>query len=193
LPFTENHPLHPNNPYGVSKATQESMAMQYRYSHGLDVVAVRPFNHIGPGQKPTYVVSSFASQIAEIEAGKREPVMGVGNMTAQRDFTDVRDTVRAYYQIVRLADAGRIYNVCSGIPRSIQSIFDQMIQMSKVKIEVRPDPAKFRVTDTPVSYGDNSLLRQEIGWQPEIPFEQTVTDILNHWRSKVAAGEPAAS
>ncbi len=188
LPFTEKHLLRPNNPYGVSKVTQETMAMQYRYSHGLDVVVARPFNHIGPGQKPTYVVSNFASQIAEIEAGKREPVMAVGNMSAQRDFTDVRDTIRGYYQILRLADSGRVYNVCSGIPRSIQSVFDQMMQMSKVKIDVHNDPAKFRVIDTPISYGDNSLITQEIGWQPQIPFEQTLTDILNYWRNKVAAG-----
>ena len=189
LPFTEKHLLRPNNPYGVSKVAQETLAMQYRYSHGLDVIAVRPFNHIGPGQRPSFVLSSFASQIAEIEQGKRVPVIDAGNMSAQRDFTDVRDTVRAYYMITRFADAGRIYNVCSGQPRSIQSVFDLMVQMSRVSIEVRNDPGKYRVVDTPVSYGDNSLVRQETGWEPQIPFEQTVSDILNYWRDKVSTEE----
>jgi GDP-4-dehydro-6-deoxy-D-mannose reductase len=185
LPFTEGHPLRPNNPYGVSKVAQETLALQYRNSHGLDVLVVRPFNHIGPGQRENYAISGLARKIAEIEAGLCEPVMGVGNMQAQRDFTDVRDIVRAYYKAVRLADGGSLYNVCSGAPRSIQTIFDQMLTMSDAHIEVQTDPSKFRIVDTPISYGDHTHLSQETGWQPEIPLEQTLADVLAHWRQRV--------
>ena len=186
LPFTEQHPLRPNNPYGVSKLAAEKLALQYRYSHQLDVLVVRPFNHIGPGQSADYVVPGFARQVAEIEAGKREPVIGLGNMTAQRDFTDVRDIVHAYYQVIRLADGGNVYNVCSGVPRSIQSIFDLLMSMTHTHITTHSDPAKFRVVDTPISYGDNSRLRQDVHWSPQIPIEQTIADVLNYWRKRVA-------
>jgi GDP-4-dehydro-6-deoxy-D-mannose reductase len=189
LPFTEKSTLRPANPYGVSKAAQEHTAMQYHYSHDLDLVVARPFNHIGPGQKPGFVVSEFAKQIAEIEAGKREPVMLVGNMTARRDFTDVRDTVRAYYDIVRLADSGSIFNVCSGIARPVQDILALMLSMSSAHIQVQTDPAKFRVSDTPISFGDNSELQRVTGWKPQIPFEQTIADILAYWRQKVSTSE----
>lgn len=189
VPFTEDHPLRPNNPYGVSKLAAEKLALQYRYSHGLDVLAVRPFNHIGPEQNANYVVPGFARQIALIEAGRQEPVIGLGNMIAQRDFTDVRDIVRAYFQVVRLADGGNVYNVCSGVPRSIQSIFDTLLSMTRVQITTHSDPSKFRVVDTPISYGDNSRLNRDTGWRTQIPFEQTLTDVLNYWRKRVAEGE----
>jgi GDP-4-dehydro-6-deoxy-D-mannose reductase len=150
-------------------------------------VVARPFNHVGPGQRASFALASFAHQIAEIEAGKREPVIGLGNIEAQRDFTDVRDIVRAYYFITRYADGGNIYNVCSGVPRSIGSIFDIMLSMSKAHIQTFSDPGKFRIADTPISYGDNTRLRQDTGWQPLIPFEQTVADILADARQRVAA------
>ncbi|MCL5999844.1 MAG: GDP-mannose 4,6-dehydratase, partial [Chloroflexi bacterium] len=191
LPFVEQRLLRPANPYGVSKVSQEAMALQYRRSHGLDVVIARPFNHIGPGQKPSFVIAGFARQIAEIEAGKHEPVMGLGNMQAQRDFTDVRDIARAYYSITRYADADNIYNVCSGTPRSIQSIFELMLSMSHAHIDTHTDPSKFRIADTPISYGDNARIRQDIGWQPQIPFEQTIADVLDDWRQRIATDENA--
>ena len=189
VPFNEDHPLRPNNPYGVSKLAAEKLAMQYRYSHGLDVLVVRPFNHIGPEQNANYVVPGFARQIALIEAGLHEPEIGLGNMAAQRDFTDVRDIARAYYEVIRLADGGSLYNVCSGTPRSIQSIFDVLLSMTRVKITTHNDPSKFRVVDTPVSYGDNSRLQRDTGWQPQIPFDQTLADVLDYWRKRVAEGE----
>jgi GDP-4-dehydro-6-deoxy-D-mannose reductase len=185
-PFKEDHPLHPNNPYGVSKVAQEKQAMQYRYSHGLDVLVARPFNHIGPRQKPDYVIASFARQIAEIEAGLHEPILNVGNMQAQRDFTDVQDTVRAYYMLARYADGGKTYNVSSGIPRSIQSILDLMLSMSTTHIETRSDPTKFRISDAPISFGDSSLLKNDTGWVPQIPFEKTIADVLAAWRLRIA-------
>jgi GDP-4-dehydro-6-deoxy-D-mannose reductase len=185
LPFREDRPLRPTNPYAVSKATQDLMALQYHLSHEYDVVVARPFNHIGPRQAPIFVASDFARQIAEIEVGKREPVMRLGNMAAQRDFTDVRDVARAYLALIQKADGGRAYNVCSGQPRSIQSLLDAMSSMTTANIRQESDPAKFRVADTPISYGDPARIRDATGWQPEVPFEQTVADVLNDWRDKV--------
>lgn len=185
LPFREERPLQPTNPYAVSKATQELMALQYHISHGYDVVIARPFNHFGPGQDTRFVASDFARQIVEIELGKREPVMHLGNMQAQRDFTDVRDIVQAYLALIQRADGGRAYNVCSGTPRSIQSLLDTMLSMTAARVEQRSDPARFRVADTPVSYGDPARIREATGWEPCIPFEQTIADLLNYWRERL--------
>lgn len=182
LPFRETRPLQPTNPYAVSKATQDLMALQYHLSHNYDVVIARPFNHLGPGQDVRFVASDFARQIAEIERGERGPVMHLGNMAAERDFTDVRDIARAYLALIQRADGGRAYNVCSGRPRSIQSLLDAMLSLTTVTIEQRSDPAKFRVADTPVSYGDPTRIREATGWEPRIPFEQTVADILEYQR-----------
>ncbi|MDW8352158.1 MAG: GDP-mannose 4,6-dehydratase [Anaerolineae bacterium] len=185
LPFAETRPLQPTNPYGVSKAAQELVALQYHCSHGYDVVIARPFNHLGPGQDTRFVASDFARQIVEIEMGKREPVMHLGNMQAQRDFTDVRDIARAYLSLLQRADGGCAYNVCSGKPRSIQSLLDTMLGMTTVQVEQRSDPSRFRIADTPVSYGDPARIREATGWQPHIPFEQTIADILNYWRDQL--------
>ncbi|MCW1970688.1 MAG: GDP-mannose 4,6-dehydratase [Anaerolineae bacterium] len=184
LPFRETRLPCPNNPYAVSKVAADAMALQYYCSHKLDVLVARPFNHTGPKQNGRFVVPDFARQVAEIEAGKREPVMRVGNMSAQRDYTDVRDIARAYLALLRHGKSGETYNVCSGTPRSIQSILDHMLQLSSAQIRVETDPSKFRVVDTPISYGDNSKIRQATGWQPQIPFEQTIADILNEWRGE---------
>ena len=185
LPFREDRSMQPSNPYAVSKCSAELMALQYQRSHGFDVVVARPFNHIGPRQNSRFVASDFARQIAEIEAGKREPVMHLGNMSAERDFTDVRDVARAYLSLIKFGDGGQVFNVCSGKPRSIQSLLDTMLSMSTAKIELRTDPSKFRVADTPVSFGDASRIRDVAGWQPQIPFGQTIEDILNDWRERI--------
>ena len=185
LPFVESQLPRPNNPYAVSKVAADAMAVQYRLSHGLDIVIARPFNHCGPGQAGRFVLPTFARQVAEIEAGLREPVIQVGNMTAQRDFTDVRDVVAGYLALIKLGQPGDIYNVCSGIPRSVQSLFELLLTMSKVAITTQLDPSKFRPVDTPVSYGDNAKIRWATGWQPTIAIEQTVRDTLNEWRTRV--------
>lgn len=177
--------MQPANPYAVSKAAQELMALQYHRSHAFDVVVARPFNHIGPGQDARFVASDFARQIAEIELGKREPVMYLGNVLAERDFTDVRDIAQAYLALIQKADGGQIYNVCSGRPRSIQSLLDILLSMTEVKIEQRSDPAKFRVADTPISYGDPTRIRESTGWEARIPFERTLADVLNYWRKQL--------
>jgi GDP-4-dehydro-6-deoxy-D-mannose reductase len=187
VPFHEQRPLRPSNPYAVSKAAQDLMALQYHLSHAYDVVVARPFNHIGPGQSAGFVAADFARQISEIEAGQREPVMRLGNMAAERDFTDVRDVARAYLALIQKADGGCAYNVCSGRPRSIQALLDAMLELSTVKIEQQTDPSKFRVADTPISFGDPSRIRQATGWEPRIPFEQTVADILADWRGRIPA------
>lgn len=186
LPFRETQPLQPTNPYAVSKAAQELMALQYHISHGYDVVIARPFNHFGPGQDTRFVASDFARQIVEIELGRREPVMHLGNMQAERDFTDVRDIVQAYLALIQYADGGRAYNVCSGKPRSIQSLLDTMLSLTMVQVEQRSDPARFRVADTPVSYGDPTRIREATGWEPRIPFEQTIADVLDYWREQLS-------
>lgn len=184
LPYREDHPMRPNNPYAVSKCTQDLMALQYHISHNYDVLVARPFNHIGPSQAARFVAADFARQIAEIELGRREPVLALGNMSAERDFTDVRDVARAYLALIQGGEAGEIYNVCSGRPRSIQYLLDVLLSMSSANIEQRSDPAKFRPADTPISFGDASKLRAATGWAPKIPFEQTLQDILNDWRTK---------
>lgn len=187
LPFNETALLRPANPYGVSKAAQDMMALQYHRSHGLDVLVARPFNHIGPGQAGQFVAAEFARTIAEIELGLREPVIKVGNLAASRDFTDVRDVASAYLALIQKGDAGQIYNVCCGIPRPVQKILDLMLSMTSVKIAIENDPGKFRTADTPISFGNNQRLKEVTGWQQRFTFEQTVADILNDWRDRIKA------
>lgn len=186
LPFRESQPFRPNNPYAVSKAAQDLMARQYHISHNMDVCVARPFNHVGPGQATRFVIPGFAQQLAEIEAGLREPVMRLGNMAAQRDFTDVRDVARAYLALLKSGKPGNAYNVCSGQPRSIQMILDTMLTLTRLQVEQVTDPSKFRPIDTPVSFGDHTLLTQASGWQPAIPFETTIADVLEEARARVA-------
>ncbi len=186
LPFRESQPFRPNNPYAVSKAAQDLMARQYHISHSLDVCVARPFNHFGPGQAARFVIPGFAQQLAEIEAGWRDPVIRLGNMAAQRDFTDVRDVARAYWSMLKSGQPGSAYNVCSGQPRSIQLVLDTMLQLTGSTIEQVSDPSKFRPIDTPLSFGDHVLLTQATGWQPEIPFETTLADVLEEARARVA-------
>jgi GDP-4-dehydro-6-deoxy-D-mannose reductase len=192
LPIRESKPLRPNNPYAVSKAAQDLMALQYHISHRCDVVVARPFNHVGPGQRLQYVIPSLAMQVAQIEAGMREPTMALGNMAAQRDFTDVRDVVAAYLGLLRSGAAGEVYNVCSGAPRSIQSVLDTLTQLAGLRITQTTDPAKFRPVDTPVSYGDSTRLRAATGWTQSIPFEQTLLDMLNEARERCRNTQSAA-
>lgn len=184
-PIDENYPFQPASPYSVSKVAQDMLGLQYFVAHGMEIIRVRPFNHIGPSQKGGFVAADFASQIAEIEAGQREPVMAVGNLTAERDFTDVRDVVRAYWLLLDRGTPGEAYNVCSGTSRSIQSLLDTLLSFTSVPIEVRQDPARMRPSDVPRRVGDAGKLRAATGWQPTIPFEQTLLDILNDWRQSL--------
>lgn len=186
LPLREDSPFRPNSPYAVSKVAQDLLGLQYFLSHKLHIVRVRPFNHIGPGQDERFVAPAFAKQIAEIEAGLRpQPVIYVGNLEAQRDFSDVRDVVRAYYLALQHGAPGEVYNVCSGQPRSIRYLLDVMLSASRTPITVEHDPSRMRPADTPISYGDPNRLHAATGWQPHIPFEQTVWDVLDDWRKRV--------
>ncbi|MBN1249884.1 MAG: GDP-mannose 4,6-dehydratase [Anaerolineae bacterium] len=184
LPLTEDHPLRPENPYSVSKVTQDVMGYQYFVSYGLPVVRVRPFNHVGPGQSPRFALPAFANQIAEIEAGQRDPVLRVGNLAPARDFTDVRDVVRAYRLVLASGQPGEVYNVASGHPQTIQSIVDQLRSLAAVDIAVEVDPERYRPADIPVIYGDASKLRADTGWLPQIAMEQTIRDVLAEWREQ---------
>lgn len=184
LPLVEAHPLRPENPYSVSKVAQDVMGYQYYISYGMPVLRMRPFNHIGPGQSPRFVLPAFASQVAAIEAGQQEPVLRVGNLEAARDFTDARDVVRAYHLALIHGTPGAVYNVASGTPRPIQSIVDLLLDLARVDIRVEIDPARYRPADVPVLYGSAARLQRDTGWQPEIAFEQTVADVLEEWRGK---------
>jgi GDP-4-dehydro-6-deoxy-D-mannose reductase len=185
LPFRETHPLRPENPYSVSKVTQDVMGYQYYVSYDLPVLRVRPFNHIGPGQSDRFVLPAFASQIAEIEVGKRDPVMRVGNLNPMRDFTDVRDVVRAYHQILVHGTEGEVYNVASGQPCSIQYLLDTLLDLSEHSIRVETDPDRYRPADVPVVYGSSEKLTTDTGWTPKFSLDDTIRDVLHEWRERV--------
>lgn len=186
LPLREDCPLRPNSPYSVSKVAQDLLGQAYFISHHLPIVRVRPFNHIGPRQSENFVVSAFARQIAAIEAGQQEPVVRVGNLSARRDFTDVRDVARAYHLALTRGQPGEVYNVGSGRSHAIQEILDILLRHSRADIRVEPDPARMRPSDTPDVRGDASKLRETTGWTPVIPLEQSLLDVLNDWRKRVS-------
>lgn len=185
LPIHEDTPLRPTNPYGVSKVAQDMLALQYFLSHKLPIVRVRPFNHIGPGQSEGFVASDFAVQIARAEAGLREPMIEVGNLAAERDFTDVRDVVRAYHLLMEQGVAGDVYNVASGKTHSIQQLLDILLGYSRITIKVRSDTARMLPIDVMVVRGDASRLHKLTGWQPSIAFEATLLDVLIDWRERI--------
>lgn len=186
VPIDEDTPFRPNNPYAVSKIAQDALAVQHFLSWGQDTVRVRPFNHTGPGQSEHFVASAFAKQLAQIEAGKQEPVIYVGNLEAVRDFTDVRDMVRAYLLAVQHCEAGEVYNIGSGVGHNMQWLLDTLLSRSAVQVEVKQDPARMRPSDIPVQVCDASRFFKATGWQPQIPLEQTLADILDYWRGRVS-------
>lgn len=185
LPIDEDTPLSPNSPYAVSKVAQDYMGLQYFNSHRLPIVRVRPFNHIGPRQNERFVAANFAKQVAEIELGERAPVLRVGNLDAQRDFTDVRDMVRAYVLALERGAPGDVYNLGSGKPRAIHEIVDTLRALSRVPFELENDPQRMRPSDTPMSYCDVTKFHRATGWQPEISFTQTLRDTLDYWRERL--------
>lgn len=184
-PISEDTPLGPDNPYALSKLAQDLLGWQYHKAYGLRVVRVRPFNHIGPGQREPFVAASFAKQIAEAEAGLRDPVIEVGNLDACRDFSDVRDVVRAYELALLKGEPGEVYNLASGSGVQIRGLLDGLIARSRVPISIRVDPRRLRPVDAPLLIGDGSRFTRQTGWRPQIPLEQTLDDILEEWRSRV--------
>jgi GDP-4-dehydro-6-deoxy-D-mannose reductase len=190
-PLKETVPRRPASPYAVSKVAQAALASLYGPAGGMRVVATRTFPHTGPGRGEMFAESSFARQIAEIETGLRPPVVEVGNLDAVRDFSDVRDVVRAYGLLLESGRGGEAYNVCSGRGRRIGDLLDALLGASSAKVEVRVDPARLRPVDVPVLVGDPSKLVADTGWQPRIPFERTLGDLLDDWRARVRAGAGA--
>jgi GDP-4-dehydro-6-deoxy-D-mannose reductase len=184
-PIKESNPLRPLSPYAVSKVAQDLMGYQYHQSYGMHIVRTRGFNHTGPRRGDVFVTSNFAKQIAEIEKGRQAPVLHVGNLDAIRDFTDVRDTVVAYYLALERGQPGDVYNVATGKGYKIREMLDILLSFSTVKIEARPDPKRMRPSDVELLLGDATKLRKETGWELKYKFEQTMKDLLDYWRARV--------
>jgi GDP-4-dehydro-6-deoxy-D-mannose reductase len=182
-PIDETPPLRPDSPYSVSKVAQDLLGLQYFLSYALPVVRVRPFNHIGPRQSRKFVAAAFASQIAAIEAGQQPPVIQVGNLEARRDFTDVRDTVRAYALLLEHGQAGEVYNIGTGESHRIQELLDGLLSLARVPIRIETDQTRLRLNDVPDLVCDARRLREATGWQPRYRLEDTLRDLLNYERS----------
>ena len=172
------------SPYAFTKVGGELLSKLYAQVDGLDVVVARPFPHTGPGQSPDFVCSDWAYQIARIEKGLIDPVIKAGNIEIQRDFSDVRDVVRAYLLLMRKGKKGEVYNVCSGKLISLKEILGILVSFSSQKIKVKIDPKKKRKVDIPYLLGDNKKIRKETSWKPEIPIEKTLLDLLEYWRQR---------
>lgn len=184
-PVREGYPLLPVSPYGVSKATQDLLGYQYHVSYACPTVRLRLFNHSGPRRPDRFAESSFARQLAEIEKDLRPPLIEVGDLNVVRDITDVRDIARAYWLAARAGRPGEVYNVCSGRPVTIRQVLDLLLGMTEAAVKVQVDPGRLRPADIPVLYGDSSRFRDATGWEPVIPLEQTLLDLLNWWRERV--------
>ena len=183
-PIIEDNVVRPGNIYAATKSCQNMLGRIYSDAYNLDIMMVRAFNHIGPNQTPMFVVADFCKQVADIEKGKQEPVINVGNLSAKRDFTDVRDVVKAYAKLVAGGKRGESYNVGTGHAVAIQDILNKIISMSDKDIEVKVDPGKLRPVDVPIIEPDISKIKREVGWEPLIPLEQTLRETLEHWRKE---------
>ncbi len=186
-PIREECPFRPTNPYAVSKAAQDLYGYQYFTAYGLPILRARPFNHFGPRQSPTFVIASFAQQIARIEAGQAEPVLHVGNLEAKRDFLPIEDVVDAYLALAERGQPGEAYNIGSGQARSLQSILDLLLTFTDVVVNVSTDPTRVRSVDIPLLEADTSRLRAQTGWEPRVSFEAALQRTLEYWRVVVAS------
>ncbi len=184
-PITEGSPLNPNNPYAASKASIDLIAQQYKESFGVNVSVVRPFNHAGPRQSPVFVCSDFGKQFAEIAAGKRTPIMHVGDTEARRDFTDVRDVVRAYWLLFEQKSIHTVFNVCSGRSVQIGEVLTMFQEISGVRVEVQSEQQRLRAYDVRLVVGNCDRLKNATGWAPAIPFRQTLQDVYTYWCDQV--------
>jgi GDP-4-dehydro-6-deoxy-D-mannose reductase len=184
-PITENNPIRPLSPYGVSKVAQEKLGYQYNQSYGLKVIITRTFNHCGPRRGDAFVESSFCKQVAMVEAGKQEPVIYHGNLESVRDYTDARDVVEAFWLATEKCPPGEPFNICSGKGITIEQLLDNILSLSNITIQKRPDPDRMRPSDVKLLIGDSSKFRDLTGWEPRIPFKQTMNDLLEAWRKKI--------
>ncbi len=183
-PLLEGDALAPGSPYATSKLAEEMLAVRAWQDDGMAVLIARAFNHTGPGQDPSFVAPGIARQIAQIEAGRQEPVLRVGNLEPKRDLTDVRDVVRAYVGMMTQALPGQPYNVCSGRHLAIRALVEAFVSRARTKITLVQDAALFRPNDAPLLVGNHARLTADTGWMPEIPIEQTIDDLLEHWRQR---------
>lgn len=184
----EDSPLQPPSPYGLSKLGQEQLAFRASLEDGLDVVVARPFNHIGPGQSAEFAVSSFARQIARIEAGLARPALRVGNLGARRDTTDVRDVTAAYVRLVAQGEGGRSYNICTGEAPSMEEMLDVLCAEAAVPLTRELAEERLRPHDVPLILGSGARITTETGWSPVIPLRRSLLDVLDFWRAEVRAG-----
>jgi GDP-4-dehydro-6-deoxy-D-mannose reductase len=188
IPMREDLPPRPTSPYSVSKVTQDMLALQYYLSHNLQVMRARPFNHFGPGQNERFVAPAFALQIAQIEANLNPPIIQVGDLSAKRDFTDVRDIVNAYRLIMESGTPGAVYNVASGVAHSIAHLLQTLIGLANKQIEVQVDESRLRPVHIPILLGDAQFLRNSTGWAPQYSFEASLQDVLEDCRQRVQSG-----
>ncbi|MFH1675554.1 MAG: GDP-mannose 4,6-dehydratase [bacterium] len=185
VPITEDQPLRPMSPYGVSKVAQDLLGFQYFQSYGMNVIRTRAFNHTGPRRGEVFVTSNFAKQMAEITKVKREPVIRVGNLDAQRDFSDVRDVVKAYHLAVTKGQPGEVYNIASGTARTIRSVLDLLVEISGIQVDIEQDPSRMRPSDVLVLQGSSDKIKKATGWKPVIEFEKTMRDLFEFWLERV--------
>lgn len=185
VPIKESNPLRPLSPYGVSKVGQDLLGYQYHESYGIKAIRTRGFNHTGPRRGDVFVSSNFAKQIATIEKRKSDPVIKVGNLTARRDFTDVRDMVKAYWAVIEKGEPGDVYNIGSGKDVTIRKMLDILLSFTDIEITVQEDPERMRPSDVEILLADNSKVCELTGWKPEIPLEKTLKDLLDYWRERV--------
>lgn len=185
MPLTEDSPLRPSSPYAASKVAADYLGLQAWLGHHQAVLRVRAFNHLGPGQADRFVASALASRIARAER-EGGTTLTVGNLSARRDYTDVRDVVRAYRLLAEAGEPGEAYNVCSGVDLAVQDLVDQLLALSSADLTLEVDPDLFRPVDTPVLRGSHDKLSAATGWQPELPMSTTLADLLDHWRHRLA-------
>lgn len=185
LPAREDMLLKPTSPYDVSKIAAEALCYQWSQTNNFDIIIVRPFNHIGPGQSIRFAIPDFAKQVIEIELGLREPILSVGDVNVSRDFTDVRDVVTAYDLLLKHGKNGAIYNVCSGKEYNISSIIQDMLEIVGIKVEIRQEDTRLRPIEKRRIFGSYNKIFKDTGWQPKISMKHTLTDILEEWRKLI--------
>ncbi len=185
LPVREDHPLRPRNPYAVSKVAAEALCYQWSQTSGFEIVMVRPFNHIGPGQSPRFAIADFAKQVMETRLGRRAPILQVGDIDVTRDFTDVRDVVRAYGLLLEQGRNGEVYNVCSGQEYRIRDLLRRLLTLAGVEATIEQDPNRLRHAEQRRMVASFASLQGDTGWRPEIPLDESLQDLLNDWEKRL--------